>query len=74
MLILAEANLRKIEKLGKCEYDVSRRDCSVDAINKTTKMEIRVTVEEKEKLQAMARMRGVSLSKMIMDLLSVVYL
>jgi len=52
----------------------SRRVYSVNNLNKDEKLFIRVTGEEKAKLQQISQQKGISLSKMIMDLLTVAYL
>ena len=52
----------------------SRRTYSVNSVNKDEQIFIRVTKSEKEELQAVAAKKNCSLSKLVMDLLSVAYL
>ena len=56
------------------ERKVSRRAYSVNSQNKDALLQFRVTQEEKDRLTEIARNRGVSLSNLIMNLLSVAFL
>ena len=53
---------------------VSRRTYSVNSVNKDEKLYIRITEEEKAKLQAAANRKGISMSRLVMDLVSLAYL
>jgi len=70
--MLAETMVKtnSIEKSEK----VSRRTYSVNSVNKDEKLYIRMTEEEKAKLQAAANRKGISMSKLVMDLVSLAYL
>lgn len=67
--MLAEAN---IKKLGNGEK-LSRREYSVNSINKDDRIYIRVTGEEKEKLQEASMRKGITMSRLIMQLLDAAY-
>ena len=56
------------------ERKVIRRAYSVNSQNKDALLQFRVTQEEKDRLTEIARNRGVSLSNLIMNLLSVAFL
>ena len=71
--MMAEVNT---EKMNQSDNQVLKcgRVYSVNNLNKDEKLFIRVTGEEKAKLQQISQQKGISLSKMIMDLLTVAYL
>ena len=81
--MLAEANIKKLEKVSlahpveKFELEdgvkLSRREYSVNSINKDDRIYIRVTGEEKEKLQAASARKGITMSRLIMQLLEAAY-
>ena len=56
------------------ERKMSRRAYSVNNQNKEALLQFRVTQEEKDRLTEIARNKGVSLSNLIMNLLSVAFL
>ena len=72
LFMLAEANMKKLENAGMLDEKIMSR--RVGSVNKENKVIIRVTDEEKEKLQAISAHKGITMSKLIMDLLTVAYL
>lgn len=71
--MMAEVNT---EKMNQSDNQVLKcgRVYSVNNLNKDEKLFIRVTAAEKAKLEQKAEEKGLTMSKMIRDLLAVAYL
>ena len=68
--MLAEA---KIENGMNKSKVAARREYSVNSKNKDDRIYIRVTDAEKKKLQEVSARKGITMSRLIMDLLDVAY-